>query len=502
MSFKNFYKIKFNKKILFLFFIFLLSFTQKVSAAELNLIPSFSTYEVGDNIKVRVSLSSGSTSVNAVSSNIKFSTDTLTMTSISKAGSVVSLWAVEPTYSNTSGAVSFEGVMLSGYTGSGGTVLTLNFKAKAAGNATNSFSGASVLANDGEGTNVLTRSGSASFKITKPVEKKVEEKNIEKPVETKNTTKVENTPTSSLKLDLVLPTIQIQKISSDDSIESFAVFNINSVGKKIKSSYKVEIDGTPYVWENQDSSVFTTPKLTKGDHRLLVSMDTINGDILSSSVSFSILSIPAPVITEYSENINEGSYIVIKGTADPDVDVTLVINYKSQDSEELKKQETVVHSDEQGKFIYLSDKVYAGAYDVYAYYKVKSGFESEKSHPVKVNVNSENKILLNKVTNTFSIVILVIALLILLLIIATWGWYKFLNYKEKHAKKLADSKAVISKSFEILDDDVNKQMRIFKKIKSLEPLTKEEKAFLKEFKKDIRAAEKVISEEVKEIKSK
>ncbi len=497
MSFKNFYKINLNKKILFLFFIFLFSFTQKVSAAELNLIPSFSSYEVGDNIKVRVTLSS-STSVNAVSGNIKFSTDTLTMTSVTKGGSVVSLWAVEPTYSNTGGTVNFEGVMLSGYTGSGGTVLTLNFKAKSAGTASANFSSSSVLASDGEGTNVLTRSGSTSFRINKPVEKKVEEKPADKKVETKTLSpKTETTETSNSKVDLVLPTIQIQKISADDSIDSFAVFSVNSVGKKLKSLYKVEIDGSPYAWDSQDAGVFTTPKLTKGDHRLSISMDTVNGDILSSSVAFSILSIPAPVITEYSESINENSYIVVKGKADPDTEVVLVFEYKLSESGESKKYEATALSDEYGNFTYLSEKVKAGSYELSAYYKVKSGFESEKSAPLKVNVNSENKVLLSKVTNTFSVVILIVALILLLLIIATWGWYKFLNYKDKHTKRLSDSKMVIAKSFEILDNDVDKQIKIFRKIKSLEPLTKEEKAFLKEFKRDIRAAEKVISDEVK-----
>jgi hypothetical protein len=182
------------------------------------------------------------------------------------------------------------------------------------------------------------------------------------------------------------------------------------------------------------------------------------------------------------------------------VEVVLVFNYKVSDGGDSRKYEATVRSNEYGNFTYLSDKVKPGSYDVYAYYKVKNGFESEKSVPLKVNVNSEAKMILSKVTNTFSIVILVIAFIILLLIVATWGWYKFLNYKDKHTKRLSDSKIVIAKSFEILDNDVDKQMKIFRKIKSLEPLTKEEKAFLKEFKKDIRAAEKIISEEVKEIK--
>jgi hypothetical protein len=78
------------------------------------------------------------------------------------------LWAEEPSFSNAEGSVHFEGVALSpGFNGPSGKVITVFFKAKALGSASLNFSSASVLANDGKGTNILTGTGKADYAIIK-----------------------------------------------------------------------------------------------------------------------------------------------------------------------------------------------------------------------------------------------------------------------------------------------------------------------------------------------
>lgn len=136
-------------------------------AATLSISPSGGAYGVGKTISVRVVVNSGGQSINAVSGQITFSTSTLSLVGLSKSG-VVTLWAQDPTYSNATGTASFQGVILNGYTGGNGTVLTLTFKTIAAGvGAINIANGASsVLLNDGQGTNVLSSTNSASFAIS------------------------------------------------------------------------------------------------------------------------------------------------------------------------------------------------------------------------------------------------------------------------------------------------------------------------------------------------
>ena len=104
--------------------------------------------------------------MNAASGAISFPPDKLEVISLSKTGSIFTLWVQEPLFSNSSGAVNFEGIALNpGFTGIGGKLITVNFKAKAAGAAVLNFSSGSVLANDGKGTNILANLGSAQFSL-------------------------------------------------------------------------------------------------------------------------------------------------------------------------------------------------------------------------------------------------------------------------------------------------------------------------------------------------
>jgi hypothetical protein len=161
------YKIqKINLYLFFasLFFIFGASST---NATSFLFQPSSGSYTNGDSFSVSVYVSSKEQSMNAASGVVSFPADKLEVNSISKDGSIFSLWISDPSFSNTDGRVSFEGIVLNpGFTGSSGKIFTINFKAKAEGSAKVNFSSGSILANDGQGTDILTGMDSANFSIT------------------------------------------------------------------------------------------------------------------------------------------------------------------------------------------------------------------------------------------------------------------------------------------------------------------------------------------------
>jgi hypothetical protein len=73
-------KIIFSTKTALKFFCILFlsfSFVHNIFAAELSLSPATGSYNVGDSFSVRLRVSSPNTSINAVSSGIIFSNDTL-----------------------------------------------------------------------------------------------------------------------------------------------------------------------------------------------------------------------------------------------------------------------------------------------------------------------------------------------------------------------------------------------------------------------------------------
>lgn len=136
------------------------------SAATLYFSPSSGSHAVGTTFSVSIYVSSADQAMNAASGVISFPSDKLEVTSLSKTGSIFTLWVQEPSFSNSAGTVNFEGIVLNpGFTGSSGKAISITFRTKAAGNTPLTFSSGSALANDGKGTNILTGMGNANFSL-------------------------------------------------------------------------------------------------------------------------------------------------------------------------------------------------------------------------------------------------------------------------------------------------------------------------------------------------
>ena len=150
-------------------------FSASADAATLSLVPTQNTYQIGSVVTVKL-LVNADTAINAISAKIQFPKDKLEITSVSKSNSIINLWAEEPTFSNGNGVADLQGIVLNpGYVGSNGLVLTLKMKPIALGTTTLILSAASVMANDGKGTNVLTavRNGELTIVPGTPVQTKI-----------------------------------------------------------------------------------------------------------------------------------------------------------------------------------------------------------------------------------------------------------------------------------------------------------------------------------------
>ncbi len=135
------------------------------AGASLSLSPRSVTIEVGETTTVQVLVASTGQAINAAEATVSFPKELLEASAVSKSGSVLTLWAVDPASSNTGGTATFSGGLPSpGYTGGAKRVISITFRAKKAGTATLTLGAAQVLANDGLGTNIL--SGTAGATIT------------------------------------------------------------------------------------------------------------------------------------------------------------------------------------------------------------------------------------------------------------------------------------------------------------------------------------------------
>lgn len=159
------------------------------------LSPPSASYTVGSTITTTLVVGTGGQAINAGQATVTYSTDTLEASGVSNGGSIFTLWPVQSAISG--GQISFAGgVPTPGYTGNGGLVISMTFKAKAAGTATVSVSAGQLLLDDGLGTNILTGYGSATYTITEaaaveePTEPEEEEEEEEEEISVPSTPKI------------------------------------------------------------------------------------------------------------------------------------------------------------------------------------------------------------------------------------------------------------------------------------------------------------------------
>lgn len=156
----------------------------KVDAATLIMQPSASQVKVNNLFTVKVMVNTQNKAVNNIESSIVFPPDLVEVVSVDIKSSIFSLWVEQPNFSNSNGVVSFNGGITNpGYTGGGGKLVSIVFKAKKEGVASIFFSGAAARENDGLGTDILSGQNSADITIGNPPSTESEKKTGEDKVD-------------------------------------------------------------------------------------------------------------------------------------------------------------------------------------------------------------------------------------------------------------------------------------------------------------------------------
>ncbi len=140
----------------------------KASAATLLLRPGSGNFLVGSTFDLSIILDTKNVTINTIEAELLFPQDKLQLANNSIGKSIIQFWPTVPEFSNEKGRVYFAGAIPSpGINVSDGVVLTLTFRVVSLGEAEIKFGGkTSVLANDGQGTNVLNQKPSAFFRFS------------------------------------------------------------------------------------------------------------------------------------------------------------------------------------------------------------------------------------------------------------------------------------------------------------------------------------------------
>jgi len=146
-----------QKIILSVVFVVMIILPAITSAADLRIFTITPYFNTGDFLKVSVIVDGNTAPVNAFSGKITFPVDQLEFSSIEITDSIVSFWVKGPAYDEASNIISFEGVVLDqrGFREQRGELFSIVFRSLKEGEPSIRFISGSILAHDGNGTNVL-----------------------------------------------------------------------------------------------------------------------------------------------------------------------------------------------------------------------------------------------------------------------------------------------------------------------------------------------------------
>ncbi len=566
------------KLLVALSFILVLFSVAKAEAASLYFSPSSGSYAVGNTLSISVYVSSAEQAMNAASGVISFPRDKLEVTSLSKNGSIFALWVQEPSFSNTAGTANFEGIVLNpGFTGATGKVISINFRAKAAGVATLNFSSGSVLANDGKGTNILASLGNAQFNLgyagpsvpeattpsialDTPAAPQISSPTHPDPNKwySQNTAKfIWSVPSDAVASRLLYdkypntqpkvvyePAISEKEIidSIKDGVYYFHVQFKNNKGWGAISHFRFQIDTQPpepfsiefvdgketdnpqptVIFDTTDTlsginyykikigegnffgitpeivegNPYTLPLQAPGKRSILVQAFDKAANYTTAVEEFIIKPINPPIITDYPQKLQSGEILTVKGKSYPDGQVII---WLQKDREEAKGQS--VKSGKDGSFVFISDeKIEDGVYKLWAEAIDSRGARSVPTEKFTITVEPTKLFQIgNWTVSLLAVLIPIISLIIVLLLIILYGWHKFSFLRKRVRKEIHEAESALHKAFDMLKGDIQEQIKMLEKTRTRRQLTEEEEKIIKQLKKDLDNAERLVQKEIEDI---
>ena len=470
-------------------------------AATLSFSPASGSYLVGSTVTVSVYSNSGGVALNALSGVVVYPNDVLEVISISKNQSIISLWVQEPSFSNSAGTINFEGIVLNpGYIGSNGKVLSVTFRVKAAGQPTLVFSSGSILANDGEGSEILTSKGQAQF-TTVPA-------TVVAPDVGELLTVPEQT-TESSENETVGVTPQVLSDTHPQntwSKETTGVFNFILTDEV--TAMRLLIDSEP----------LTTPVITYAP-------PIVTREIRDLEDGVSYLHIQYKTATGWGEVVHYKLQIdtVVPETVSVKELSPGIFLFRAHDSgSEISHYEVQIDGGETIKFIDDGSQIFAvptqtpGAHVMLVkVFDVAGNFVTTSldfvttvplstqglDQAVSENATYQNGLLYTgaAVITILSIIIPLIALILLLTALLYFTWRAHGGLRRKIDREVLEAKLIVHKAFALLRSDLELDITTLKKASVKRKLTREEAKILKRLQKNLDEAEGVIGKELSDI---
>lgn len=442
-------------------------------AASFFVSPSSGTHTLGSTITVTIVAETATQALNALSGTLSIPTDAFDIVSVTSSGSIVNFWVQEPT--RTGASVAFEGVVLNpGYIGSNGKVATVTLRTKKVGTFSLSYTSASILANDGKGTNILSGTRGATFTVSESAPPAAQKTEPEEPdVKTDNDTA----------LDTSGPTIQTftevaRAIPSDPTVN----IRVRATDASGISEYAFALDGGSFIpWEPNAEGIFTA-KLGPGAHTVWLRVtDTLQNETKRHVLVF-VAPLTTPLVGNIPATMTLGADVRVQGTVvDGITSVTLLATpeyirspffFFKKESIDTAPTRITTQVDEEGMWaVSLKGLPLAGTYRVTITGQDARGGSSLASDPVYITVEP---------TFVDALLTFIFSVPVILLIVGALAAYALRRTRTVVSKshvdvdKVAEVEKTLHHAFDVMQRNINKEQARLRKQDTTETQTEEE----------------------------
>lgn len=377
------------KKHIYLFFKILSITTvfcfsvQQVEAAQMLLSSNKLSVQEGETFKVRVFVNAQGQAINTSEAVVTFPKDIVQVTAVDTSSSILDLWVDPVKFSNTNGTISFNGgVVNPGFSGTNGTLFSATLKAKKSGNADFLLKNASIRANDGIGTDVLSNTQSTSVVVHELVQQEIKKKD---------------------NVDKISPdnlSVTVQKNEKNQQVIILQGHDDVGLDKFVLTSNFFE---TVEISTETGYAEFVIPdSIKEGEHNIHVSLFDTSGNKKETNVTFVVSENP-PQINDFSKNIVVGNPSrIIGSTYKPNTDLILAVVFPS------KRLETyMISSNENGTFDFTTEAfTQVGTYTVWVQKNDLKGVANSVSEKVYIETSPTflQKVI-NKIQDSFILLI-------------------------------------------------------------------------------------------------
>jgi hypothetical protein len=294
---------------------------------------------------------------------------------------------------------------------------------------------------------------------------------------------------------------QIKFVDGEDTNNPnpVALFNTTDSGSGI-AYYKVKIGDGDFVTLNKEeveSNPYTMPSTPAGKKTVLVQAFDKAGNYETALTELNIEALDAPIVTDYSSELDMNDILVVKGTTYPNSIVKVFL--------QLDGETPIVFSGQtknDGTFLIVGDKKIEkeGVYKMYVEATDERGAKSTPSPKYNVVVSESEVVAIGSyAVNILSVVASFLALIILVLVLAWYGWKKAKFFHKEIKSEIKEAQRDIHREMAHLMEAVRSNIAILEKIENKRRLTEEEEKVLERLKKSFERAEKAIYQEIEEI---